>query len=270
NTSSGSRRHSAFNAQGYREGATRSSACSSTVASTGATQARMATRVAEAQLRALSRQTSQVPEPPRRMLPSPLDRFDIEQPPTHVTWEEYQNEKKLCGWSYSVGLEVELGETIWVQVTVTMPSGLRGYLLMPPCFYGLWRRLLWGAVFFENVWGIWEDMATDIATDMSLQEHKETIEWGRRSSAMRLMWYMHCRCMIVHEIVKTDYDAWSEDMPNPYQGFRAFIEFGVCKYRSWMFYTFERAEEEEKHFLALDPTATENLDAFGMSLLSYH
>lgn len=264
-SASGGRRRSGFNVQAYREGATRSSARSSTVASTGATQARMAKRVAETQF-----QTSQVPEPPRRMLPWPLNRFDIEQPPTHVTWDEYHGEKELCGWSYSVGLEVEIGDATWVQITVTVPSGIKGYLLMPPRFYGLWRRLLWGALFFENIWGIWEDMATDVATDAFLREHEETIQHGRRASAMRLMWYMHCRRRIVYELLKTDYDAWSDDMPNPYEGFNAFIEFGIREYRSWMFDTFERAQEEEEHFLGLDPTAPENLDAFSTSLLPYH
>ncbi|KAG5649586.1 hypothetical protein H0H81_002994 [Sphagnurus paluster] len=227
------------------------------MASTGATHACMATRVA-----ALSRQTSQVPEPPHRMLPAPLIHFDIEQPPTHVTWDEYHNEKKLCGWCYSVGLEVEIGDTTWIQVTVTVPSGLKGYLLMPPHFYRLGRRLLWGALFFENIWEIWEDMATDVATDAFLREHEETIQHSRRASAMWLMWYMHCRRRIVYEILKTDYDAWSDDMPNPYEGFNAFIEFGIRDYCSWMFHTFEGAQEEEEHFLALDPTAPENLDAF--------
>ncbi|KAG5633169.1 hypothetical protein H0H81_010308, partial [Sphagnurus paluster] len=143
-----------------------------------------------------------------------------------------------------------------------MRSGEIGHILLPKRFYGLWRRLLWGAEWFEKIWGMWEERAKDSMSEELTEEVREAIEWGRRASAMRLMSYLHFRRRIVQDLLRTDLDGWPERVRNPMAHFHLFVEFGIREYRSWMFFTTEEAKREEEHVLALDPTAPENLDVF--------
>lgn len=202
------------------------------------------------------------------MLHAPLTDFLVAPPHTHLTWEEYLDQKRRLSWTYGAALEVELGSKRWMQVNVTTPTGIKGHLLMPSRFYGLWRRLQWGIVFFEKIWGLWETESRKAPTRPLTGRRKKALVRGRRAAAMRVMSYLRFRRVIVKELLILDYDVWSEGLDDPNDDFPHFIEFGIREYRSWMFNSFEEAKDEQERaekeeFLALDPTAPENIAGFG-------
>ncbi|KAG5651010.1 hypothetical protein H0H81_010246 [Sphagnurus paluster] len=225
-------------------------------------ETRSSMRIAERERRALRAATpeSTVPDGPK--LHAPLTAFLVRPPNTHLTRKEYLDEKERFAWKYNAGYEVELGSNTWIQLDVTTPSGLEGHLWMPVRFHRLWRRLQWAIAFFEKMWGLWEEEASRITTAPPTTPREEAIELGRRCSAMRLMSYLRFRRLILEQLIALNIDTWSEDLDDPNQALSYFIEFGVRDYRSWMFDSFETAWEEEEHFLSLDPTASENLEAF--------
>lgn len=184
-----------------------------------------------------------------------------------MTWREYRAEKEDCGWKFSPGSEVMLGNRSWMQVDVKLPKGSQGRLLMPLRFYELWRRLQWGITYFEKMWSLWEEEVSERQNEQRTRGRKAAMELGRRSCAMRLLCYMSFRRAIVNELVTLDHDNWSEDQDDRNEPFRVFIEFGLRDYRSWMFSSFEDAQDEEAELLALDPTAPENMEALCKPLL---
>jgi hypothetical protein len=202
------------------------------------------------------------------LLAKPLEKFNYEPPLTHPTWEEWETDRASCSVTYSPGEMMMTGNDrmTWMRVEAVEHDSedLAGYILIPWRYYGLWRRLIWGAKWYEGMWKVWEQDAKEInARDPSTYSRVD--KWilvARRSAAIKTVWYTAIRRIILEELLDIDTDDWSDEDPEANPVLNMFIEFGIRDYRSWLFDSFDNVKKGEQKYLKLDPTAPENEETF--------
>lgn len=208
---------------------------------------------------------SELPPPPPRRLRNPLTKFQFTAPNTHPTRGEWEALKEKKGLTYEAGAEQRIGKMVWRVIPAFRGGDYFGSLLIPKVFYPLWRRLMWGATVFDTVWGVWEERKASSEARRDTKSVSKFIESARRNSAMRAVWYTQFRRQILRELLDIDFQAWSDDNPDANPDLPVFTEFGIREYRCWQWESFEDMVQEdgEKCFLESDPTAPENIEAFG-------
>ena len=201
-------------------------------------------------------------------LATPLEHFTFEPPLTHPTWEEWKEYRLKCSVTYKAGERITTGtDTMtWMMVNAQGNDSDRpgGYFLVPLQYYGLWRRLLWGGKWYESIWELWENDARGIRARDS-NTHTSIEKWilvARRAAAIKTVWYTAIRCIILDELLHIDINDWSDEDTENNPVLESFIEFGIRDYRSWLFDSFDVVKKQGGKYLKLDPTASENEEAF--------
>ncbi|KAG5652113.1 hypothetical protein H0H81_006250 [Sphagnurus paluster] len=197
-----------------------------------------------------------------RRLQKPLDRFNFQPPISHPTWDEWKEEKEKSGVSFLEGQEFEVEGMTWMMVEVHREQVSLGWVMIPASYYPLWRRLMWGATWFEMVWELWEEETRKVNAKSTRSQLDEWVLVARRLAAMRAVWYARFRRVILQELLNIKSDQWSDEEPEGNPILSLFIEFGIRDYRSWLFDAFEDIYDAERDYLELDPTAPENLEHF--------
>lgn len=211
------------------------------------------------------RRRTEPKEVPKSYLIDEITEFEFEAPLTHPTWQEWVNGKEEFGVMYRQGKELTIGSATWMCVECYVADGVEGYVLIPPRYYGLWRRLLWGAMWFETMWGIWEEEAKKIGKKAKKTRIDNWVLVTRRMAAARAVWYRCFQRRIVEDLLIIDFDQWSDENPEDNPVLALFMEFGIRDYRDWLFDSVDEVGSDERIYLELDPTAPENVEVFGKS-----
>ena len=193
----------------------------------------------------------------------PLASFDFAPPLTHPTLWEWEKKLEEVGVKYKPGKEVKIGETKWLSIEACNYEGKSiGYVLLPPRYYPVWRRLLWGAAWFWKMWRTFEEEAKTIPKKKGLSKYQKWVMYSRRASALRLTWYTTFRREILWEVLDTRFDHWTDDEPEENPVLARLVEFGIRDLAGWLFDSFGYARKKEPLYLRLDPMSPKNLPEF--------
>ena len=173
------------------------------------------------------------------------------------------------GVRYQPGQSMTFREGKWMSIEAYDPADQAvsfGYVIMPERYYGLWRRLLWGGLWYERMWGIWEEEAKKVNRKKKLSMVDNWVREARRAAALRAVWYRAFQWEILSDLFNLEFEEW-DDNADPRPIIPSFIEFGIRDYRSWHFDSFKSLSKQDREWLSLDPTAPQNASRFGECLL---
>jgi hypothetical protein len=202
-----------------------------------------------------------MPLPPKSLrLAAPLKEFKI---PT-VSWrpdpKQFKEFQKNSRVTYTHPDQIEIKGRVWLRVPAYDAKNLLlGAFLLPVKYYTLWRRLVYGALFQENMYEAWINRTKGLKGKKGLNDvEKEEINL-KNMAGTRLVQYLLCRRVVLEELMKLKFDS------DPPPEVHSLIEFGIRDSRDWLFESFENAKEQGQKYLYLDPTLQKNKREFGAS-----
>jgi hypothetical protein len=180
--------------------------------------------------------------PPRKSarLPAPLKKFIV----PIVTWcptsQEFQFFQKERRNTYAASEKFSLRGREWFRIMAHNFQGDElGWVLLPPKYYQLWRRLVYGGLFQEKMFEAWIGR-TDKLSGRSLNPVEEEMIRLRNMTGVRLVQYLIYRCVVLEELMKLRFE-------NNDPVIHSLIEFGIRESRDWMFESFEDVKKKVHH-----------------------
>jgi hypothetical protein len=130
--------------------------------------------------------------PPRNStrLAAPLKKFRVpvvKWRPSVAQFEDYESNKRV---TYEPPQEVSIFGKVWYILKPRDAKRVRmGNVLLPPKYYPLWRRLVYGALFQENMLKAWIERTGDLR-GRSLNAEEEEMVNLRNMAGVRLVQYL--------------------------------------------------------------------------------
>jgi hypothetical protein len=191
-------------------------------------------------------------------LASPLNKYlvpVVSWRPNALQFAEFQKERRIF---YNVPDLISIQGKDWFRFTAyNIDDVALGYFLLPPKYYLLWRRLVYGGLFQEKMFEAWIKR-TDKLSGRSLNPVEEEMISLRNMAGVRLVQYLLYRRLVLEEVMNLKFE-------NDDPVIHSLIEFGIRESRDWMFESFEDVEKKGASYLRLDPTDPKNEKAFGES-----
>jgi hypothetical protein len=197
-------------------------------------------------------------------LDAPLKEFKI----PIVSWRPRQGEfkefKKTSRMVYTIPEVINVRGKEWYRIAAYGPEEtLEGLVLLPPKYYPLWRRLVYGALLQEKLFGAWLKGTKRMTENLNAVE-KEMLRL-KNNAGIRFVQYLLYRRHVLEELMAL---RFNDDNSEPV--IQSLIEFGIRESRDWMFEKFEKAKKTEAIYLRLDPTNPKNKKEFGESQGSWY
>jgi hypothetical protein len=191
-----------------------------------------------------------------RLLPCPLKDFKIPIVSWRPNSSEFHNFQVNSRITYTDPEKVDIKGYEWylIRAKDVNNKGLGGFFL-PLKYYGLWRRLVYGALYQEKMYEAWIIRTARLKKKKLSAIEEEEIRL-KNVAGVRFVQYLLCRRLVLEELKDLQFGDPNSVVP-------CLIEFGIRDSRDWMFETFENAKIQGRKYLRLDPTAEINKAAFG-------
>jgi hypothetical protein len=203
--------------------------------------------------------TSIMPRPKKSArLAAPLKAFKIPVVSWRPNRQEFKDFQRKWRVTYTVPDKIKVHGKQWYRVAAyDSKDVLMGVVLLPPKYYPLWRRLVYGALFQEKMYEAWSKRTQRLKTGNMNAVEKEMLRL-KHNAGVRLVQYLLCRRMVLEELMKL---RFGNDNNEPV--IQTLVEFGIRESRDWMFESFEYAKKQGASYLGLDPTNPKNKKDFG-------
>jgi hypothetical protein len=189
-------------------------------------------------------------------LKSPLKAFNVpivSWRPNEEQFKRFQNESRIT-YVYSGGVQIK-GREWYLFRAYDAKEELLGEFFLPPKYYPLWRRLIYGALLQEKMYAGWIRRTARLKGRRLTASQQEEVNL-RNTAGVRMVQYLMYRRVVLEELFKLRFD-------NDEPVIHSLVEFGIRESRDWLFETFETAKQQGAIYLRLDPSAATNKTQFG-------
>lgn len=154
----------------------------------------------------------------------------------------------------------EGGRETWLRAAARRNDEFLGYVYIPPRYGSVWRRLIYAALWWEQIYVAWDGYPNPADGSKGAAAKRLAIEEGSNNAGTRLLQHLTCRQAILEELQKAVLFSRPTTAPMP-----LLFEYGVRDFRDWFDRTFEWAKANEPEYLDLDPTDPDNWEALSKS-----
>lgn len=198
---------------------------------------------------------SSTPEESLIYLKKPLKKFLIPTVDWKLTKENWVTASATCLVHYQPPQPVKVnGEDRLKIIAYQEDEGILGAFFLPPSYELLWRRLVYGAFYWEKMFGYWEEMTQRMGKGKKRTARQRAVIISRNNVGVILVQYLLSRRLVLEEIMKQPLGCPGEDPI-----LECLIEFGIRHHRDWFSLNFKSAKKEAGQFLKIDPRPVEIL-----------
>jgi hypothetical protein len=193
--------------------------------------------------------------PKAAQLASPLKSFNIpivSWCPTELQFKKFQDNARIV---YLTPVPILIKGSQWYRVSAySLNHIFLGQFLLPFKYHALWRRLVYGALFQENMYSAWIKRTKRFKATRLTAVQQQEIRL-KDMAGVRLVQYLLYRRLVLKELLNLRFD-------NNDPLVHSLIEFGIRESRDWMFEAFHNAKKKGASYLRLDPTHEGNKKEF--------